>query len=459
MTIQKLLQKTFNIFSLIGFLIPLTLNAQVGINKQSPDPSTVLDLSGGDNWGKGLLVPSMPSGNKPQNPTDGLLYYNTTTKKFEFYDGSTLNWKPINLVDVAINNPNNYFIAPPGNLGIGSSNPLQKLHVEGSAYISGNIGLGTSNPLQKLHVTGNTYITGNLGIGNSSPLQKLHVAGNTYITGNLGLGTSSPTAKLDVKGTTWINEYNSNFRFWDQGYSNNASLDMWSGYSGGAASSLSTIRFFDNSGNTKYASIEAWTDPSGAPSYFVLSSDKTTILGGKADVKIFSGADGWNDPTVEIIEGKVGINKLQPTVALDVVGDICYTGAINSCSDKRYKKDLEPLTSVVEKLKQVNGVYYYWKTKEFPENKFAETKQIGVIAQELETVYPELVSTNSEGYKSVDYARFSAVLLEAIKELEQKNQQQANIIQILQDQYSKEMKSIKAEIEMLKQNNQLNGMK
>ncbi len=46
-------------------------------------------------------------------------------------------------------------------------------------------------------------------------------------------------------------------------------------------------------------------------------------------------------------------------------------------------------------------------------------KQIGLIAQEVEKVFPELVSTDSEGYKSIAYGKLTAVLIEAIKELQQ----------------------------------------
>ena len=64
----------------------------------------------------------------------------------------------------------------------------------------GNIGIGTSNPIQKLHIEGNTYLDGNLGVGTGNPTQKLHVVGTTYLNGNVGIGTATPQAKLDVTG-------------------------------------------------------------------------------------------------------------------------------------------------------------------------------------------------------------------------------------------------------------------
>ena len=51
----------------------------------------------------------------------------------------------------------------------------------------------------------------------------------------------------------------------------------------------------------------------------------------------------------------------------------------------------------------------------FPENEFSEKRQIGVIVQELEQAYPELVITDADGYKTVDYPKLTAVLIEAVK--------------------------------------------
>jgi hypothetical protein len=58
---------------------------------------------------------------------------------------------------------------PGGRVGIGTSTPLQKLHVEGTVYLNGNVGIGTATPSQKLHVVGTIYLNGNVGIGESSP--------------------------------------------------------------------------------------------------------------------------------------------------------------------------------------------------------------------------------------------------------------------------------------------------
>src|SRR5690606_21200128 len=74
------------------------------------------------------------------------------------------------------------------------------------------------------------------------------------------------------------------------------------------------------------------------------------------------------------------------------------------------------IESALSKVQQLRGVTYSWRTEEFPENNFSKGTQIGLIAQEVETVFPELVITDESGYKAVEYANLVAVLIEAIKE-------------------------------------------
>ena len=110
-----------------------------------------------------------------------------------------------------------------------------------------------------------------------------------------------------------------------------------------------------------------------------------------------------------------------------MAGNICATGSIGGCSDIRYKKDITPITNALSNVMQLRGVNYFLKTKEFPEKQFTNTRQIGIIAQEIEKIYPEVVLTDKDGYKSVDYSRLTPILLEAIKEQQKiiDNQQSA----------------------------------
>ena len=115
-------------------------------------------------------------------------------------------------------------------------------------------------------------------------------------------------------------------------------------------------------------------------------------------------------------------------------GNVKVTGTINgttvgSSSDMRLKKNIQQLGGALDKVLKLRGVSYYWKNKEelmaMPNTMeddstmcylFDDKKQIGVIAQEVETIVPEVVLTDPNGYKAVDYSKLTPVLIEAMKE-------------------------------------------
>jgi hypothetical protein len=69
-------------------------------------------------------------------------------------------------------------------------------------------------------------------------------------------------------------------------------------------------------------------------------------------------------------------------------------------------------------------VTYNFRTDEYPQRSLPATPQLGFIAQEVESVLPELVSTDAEGYKGVAYAHLTALLAEAVKELNAKHERE-----------------------------------
>ncbi len=93
-------------------------------------------------------------------------------------------------------------------------------------------------------------------------------------------------------------------------------------------------------------------------------------------------------------------------------------------SDARLKTNLKEIDKPIEKLEAIHGYYFNWKDGE------DQSLQVGVLAQEIEEVLPEIVSTDAEGYKSVDYSKITALLIEVNKQqqeinkkLEKQNQQ------------------------------------
>ena len=86
--------------------------------------------------------------------------------------------------------------------------------------------------------------------------------------------------------------------------------------------------------------------------------------------------------------------------------------AVNSTSDINLKKDIVTIESALEKVKQLRGVEFTWIDN--------DERSIGIVAQELQKVFPELVSENQNGL-SVNYSGLIGVLIEAVKELSNKN--------------------------------------
>lgn len=135
--------------------------------------------------------------------------------------------------------------------------------------------------------------------------------------------------------------------------------------------------------------------------------------------------------------GRLGIGTSTPSQALEISGRI-KTNGINESSDRRFKKQILNIEDALNNIMKLRGVNYKWRKDEFPNRKFEDGTQLGVIAQEIEAVYPEVVHTDDQGYKSVDYSHIVPVLIEAVKEL--------NIA------HSKEIELLKKENSTLKAN-------
>jgi hypothetical protein len=105
------------------------------------------------------------------------------------------------------------------------------------------------------------------------------------------------------------------------------------------------------------------------------------------------------------------------TYRLDVSGSIGATADVVAyiSSDKRLKDNIKNIANPLEKLEKLNGVEFDWNDKQ----DLYKGHDIGVIAQEVEKVLPEIVDTREDGHKAVKYDRMVALLIEAVKEQQQ----------------------------------------
>ena len=205
------------------------------------------------------------------------------------------------------------------------------------------------------------------------------------------------------------------------------------------SSSFSIGESTESLGECSYA-IGFWTKTKGKNSlaignYVQADGEREIVMGELNDTTLYSGHDriftignghGWYDRNNAFVvekSGNVGIGTSTPSYELEVNGTI-KANNISEASDIRLKRDVTPLNNSLQKVLQLRGVNYYWKSEEeiktvlgtHEKCQYPETKQVGVIAQEVEEVVPEVVATDAKGFKSVDYSKLVPVLIEAIKE-------------------------------------------
>ena len=95
--------------------------------------------------------------------------------------------------------------------------------------------------------------------------------------------------------------------------------------------------------------------------------------------------------------------------SVNVAGDVVAYAS----SDIRFKNNITPITNALDKLSKIGGYTFEWNEISHKET---GKKDIGVVAQEVEEILPEIVQTRSNGYKAVDYQKLTALLIESVKE-------------------------------------------
>jgi len=103
-----------------------------------------------------------------------------------------------------------------------------------------------------------------------------------------------------------------------------------------------------------------------------------------------------------------------------VGGNITYSGSLTHSSDARFKENIAPLRQALDGILGLRAVTFDWRRDEFPRRNLPAGRSIGFVAQEVEAVYPEIVSTDRDGFKGVDYAALTPILVEAIKTQQQR---------------------------------------
>ena len=140
--------------------------------------------------------------------------------------------------------------------------------------------------------------------------------------------------------------------------------------------------------------------------------DANTVISGSSQVTLSSTTGGGTSANVQF--GSLGIG----TTASGTGGEIRATGDITAfySSDIRLKENIQPIQNALEKVESISGNTYDWK-EGYDEIHSHKGNDIGVIAQEIESILPQIVTNRDNGYKAVQYEKIIPLLIEAIKEL------------------------------------------
>ena len=153
--------------------------------------------------------------------------------------------------------------------------------------------------------------------------------------------------------------------------------------------------------------------------YASISSIPAGIVSGSSQVTL-SSTTGYGTvinqnvlTTSNVQHASLGIGMAASGTAgrIDATNDVVAF----SSSDIRFKENIKPIENAIDKIRKISGNTYDWKEENKVEHGY-EGNDVGVIAQEIEAVLPQLVQTRESGFKAVKYDKLVALLIEGIKE-------------------------------------------
>ncbi|MFA6198730.1 MAG: tail fiber domain-containing protein [Patescibacteria group bacterium] len=380
-------------------------------------------------------------------------------------------------------------ITSDGNVGIGAAAPGQKLSVAGSLGIIESTGATYYTVFQGGDQSANVtytlptaqgaanYVLRNDGTGvlSWSQIVAASVASNTLdfaqfdnaldLDANLTLNQSTYTWTQNFTGTTTTGlTYNANSLTSGTGMalsststaglgSNSTKILSIARTGANAIASHTAYGLYSTVANTGTTStnIAGYFSANGATNNYGLivnggnvgigTTAPTNLLDVAGGVKIGANYAGIGTTAPQngmLVEGSVGIGTSIPGYKLEVYtgtasGYVDTDGSWNSASDARLKKNISPMESALEKVLALNPVEYNFKTESA-----SDPAHIGFIAQDVEKISPELVSTGPNGMKGLSYAMFTPLLTKAVQEQQAEISnvqiQMSNQIQNLNDQ-------------------------
>jgi len=338
-----------------------------------------------------------------------------------------------------------YVVVQPngGNVGIGTTTVGYPLTFKAPSMAAGEIASFTGSTGQ-----GIVLYTGGAGgfsaISASSGRLDLGGGGNLSILGSgyVGIGTTSPTSIFEVEAADGVADFNTvaefanleatagrNFGVYIKGGSNASDYALRiQNYGGtdifrilgngnvgiGTTAPATPLHVHSTSASTdrRLTLTDATTGSSSLDGVTLIkASTEEAWLWNYENAKFHIGTNNAEVITI-LTNSYVGIGSTNPGYRLELPNTASTAGqgranAWQTYSDQRYKTNVTTISNSLNKVLQLRGVNYNWIN--------GGQYSSGFIAQEVENIIPELVSTDANGYKSLDYGRFTPYLVESIK--------------------------------------------
>jgi hypothetical protein len=362
------------------------------------------------------------------------------------------------LLTIGMQNENNDHIAlmPSGNVGVGTTTPTCKLDVNGDSYISGCLGIRAGSEIffsghgqirslddshrilfrkdeNKMELREKGDIVFSSGSAEGQETSKMVIHGS----GNVGIGSTKPEFKLDVNGTVRLGGFTTEekdewpnivwcrdlAKGWDEGLYKHGKHYGFFGRAGFGVhihESRSFELFSTNArpllgveGGTGNTSIRGNVKVNGCITPSAGNSESTGILFPK-DPGGGTGDAAWIRYYVRSNESctlEIGIaNDNDDQLFLNASGGVRCSGTLTQLSDINVKTNISQLPNPLEDLLKLNGVSYAWKR-----SLSDEPTCLGLIAQEVAEVFPQLVESDHDGFLHLNYLGFIPILIESIK--------------------------------------------
>ncbi|XZF13489.1 tail fiber domain-containing protein [Chitinophagaceae bacterium MMS25-I14] len=332
-------------------------------------------------------------------------------------------------LDLYTGSANRMSVTSGGFVGIGTTAPETQLHVKGDIRIPkfnkiylGDNGNGVGEWIQNVNFGVGIFSNGaekmranatGVGVNTTAPTAYFHVNAASSTTGGIRF-ENLPAGNTNTYTKSVVADANGNLALLP--------------YGGGVTAGCSTANY-----------IPVWNSTAGQLGCSIIQQNSALAnctTGTHAGIGI-NGA-----PIATAVSGSTCNN-----ISLTIYGSAFASGGLWIASDRKFKSNIQDIPAALSIVNKLHGVSYDYKDQEFEQYSLPHGKTLGFIAQELEEIIPEAVTTTSENFKAVNYTALIPVLTEAIKEQQQIIREDESKMSEMREEFAKQVATMQTMID------------